>query len=286
MPVDHTADTKKAKDADKQAQSEFSDALKDRPDDYFVQRKFAKAIDCNIISQSAPFHWLALAAQDFIRAPLISLVYGLIFSLIPAALIVLVLATDTHLVILPASVAFALIGPIFATGLYDVAWELEKGHKPTFRHSLKSMFRNPVGEWGFAILLMVMMVAWMRIAALIHALYPTTLDPTLEEMIGFLTLGSLAGAALLAVVFTFSVFTPQIMMERRVDIMTAVATSYHAVRSNIGAMIVWAALILFAVLIGFATSAIGFIILMPILSYASWHAYIATIKTNRPRNYE
>ncbi|QDP00589.1 DUF2189 domain-containing protein [Thalassotalea sp. PS06] len=286
MPVDHTAGSKTEKDADKKAESEFSDALKDRPDDYFVQRKFAKAIDCHKIDQSAPFHWLALAVQDFIKAPLISLVYGLIFSLIPAALIVLVLATDTHLVILPASVAFALIGPVFATGLYDVAWELEKGHKPTFRHSLKSMFRNPVGEWGFAILLMLMMLAWMRIAALIHALYPTTLNPGLEEMMGFLTLGTLAGAALLAVVFTFSVFTPQIMMERRVDIFTAVATSYNAVMENLAAMVVWAAIIIISVLIGFATSAVGFIIIMPLLSYASWHAYIATIKTIRPRKYE
>lgn len=286
MPVDHTAGSKDVKDAEKDTKSEFSDALENRPDDYFVQRKFAKAIDCHSVAQSAPFHWLALAVNDFTRAPLISLIYGVIFSLIPAALIVLVLAADTHLVILPASVAFALIGPVFATGLYDVAWELEKGHTPTFTHSLKSMFRNPVGEWGFAILLMVMMVAWMRIAALIYALYPTTLTPSLEEMVGFLTLGSLTGAVLLAVVFAFSVFTPQIMMERRVDIMTAVATSYNAVRKNLSTMIVWAALILISVLIGFATSAVGFIVIMPILSYASWHAYIATIKTTRPRKYE
>lgn len=286
MPVDHTADSKAAKDAEKETPSEFSDALEDRPDDYFVQRRFAKAIDCHTIAQSAPFHWLALAVNDFTRAPLISLLYGVIFSLIPATLIVLVFAADTHLVILPASVAFALIGPIFATGLYDVAWELEKGHTPTFRHSLKSMFRNPVGEWGFAILLMLMMLAWMRIAALIYALYPTTLTPSFEEMLGFLSLGSLAGAALLSVVFAFSVFTPQIMMERRVDIMTAIATSYNAVRKNLSTMIVWAALIIISVLIGFATSAVGFIFIMPILSFASWHGYIATIKTTRPRTYE
>ena len=56
----------------------------------------------------------------------LSLVYGLVFTLIPACIMWFVYQSGTHLVILPAAVAFALIGPAFAAGLYDVAWELEK----------------------------------------------------------------------------------------------------------------------------------------------------------------
>jgi len=249
-------------------------------------KEFARTIESNKIDFSLPFHWLALAVNDFMRAPLISFIYGAIFSLIPAAILYLVNATENHLVILPSTVAFALIGPAFAAGLYDVAWELEKGHKPTFRHSLKSMFRNPVGEWGFAILLMVIMIAWMRIAALIHALYPSTADPTLEELMAFLTMGTLIGAMILGVVFMLTAFTPQIMMERRVDIMTAISTSIKAVNTNIGPMILWGVIVLAGVAIGFATFAVGFILIMPILSYASWHAYIAVIKTKRERKFE
>ena len=249
-------------------------------------QEFARVIESNKIELIAPFHWLALAMKDFGRAPMISLIYGLIFTFIPWSILYLVTVTGNHLVILPSTVAFALIGPMFATGLYDVAWELEKGHEPTLGHSFKSMFRNPVNEWGFAIMLMVIMIAWMRIAALIHALYPNTVNPGLDELITFLTMGTIAGGILLAVVFTLSVFTPQIMMERRVDIMTAVRTSINAVTNNIGAMIVWAGLIITGVVIGFATFAAGFVIIMPILSYASWHAYIAVIKTKKQRNYE
>jgi uncharacterized membrane protein len=248
--------------------------------------EFARCLESNKISSLAPFHWLSLAVSDMVRAPLLSLIYGLVFTAIPVTILYLIYQLDTHLVILPAAVAFALIGPAFAAGLYDVAWELEKGHTPTLGHSLKSMFRNPAGEWGFAILLMVIMIVWMRLAALVHALYPNVPNPTFEQLQSFLALGSLIGGILLMSVFAISAFTPQIMMERRVDIMTAVVSSINAVKNNASAMIVWAFIILFLVLFGFATGGTAFIVIMPLLSYASWHGYIAIIKTKKPRGYE
>ena len=168
--------------------------------------EFARCLESSKISIGAPFHWLALAFKDIANAPILSLVYGLVFTLIPATIMYFVYQFDTHLVILPAVVGFALIGPAFAAGLYDVAWELEKGHKPTLMHSLKSMFRNPAGEWGFAVLLMVIMIVWMRLAALIHALYPNVVNPSFEQLSAFLTLGSIVGGILLVTVFAFSVY--------------------------------------------------------------------------------
>ena len=75
-------------------------------------------------------------------------------------------------------------------------------------------------------------------------------------------------------------------MERRVDIMTAVVSSMHAAKENFAAMLVWCSIIVFMVLLGFATGTAGFIIIMPLLAYASWHGYIAVIKTKIPRHYE
>ncbi|TMM43724.1 DUF2189 domain-containing protein [Colwellia ponticola] len=249
-------------------------------------RDFSRAIDANVVSAFAPFHWLSLAVKDFFNAPLIALSYGLLFSIVPISICFLVLSTQNHLFILPATVAFAVIGPAFATGLYDVAWELEKGHTPTFTHSLKSMFRNPVGEWGFALVLVIIMMAWMRIAALIHVLYPSQVDPSLEQLISFLAMGVTAGAIISVVVFTLSAFTPQIMVERRVDIMTALTTSVKAVNKNAMTMFIWSLIILTMVGVSVLTLGIGFIITMPILAFASWHAYIAVIKTKRQRDYE
>tara|TARA_B110000881_G_scaffold219326_2_gene240901 strand:+ start:397 stop:1200 length:804 start_codon:yes stop_codon:yes gene_type:complete len=249
-------------------------------------REFSRVIDSNVVLPFAPFHWLSLAIKDFINAPLIALSYGVLFSIIPISISFLVLSTQNHLIILPSTVAFALIGPAFATGLYDVAWELEKGHTPTFKHSLKSMFRNPVGEWGFALLLVMIMMAWMRIAAVIHVLYPSHAQPTIEELLSFLTMGVITGAIISVLVFTLSAFTPQIMVERRVDIMTAIMTSIKAVNKNMIAMLVWSLIIVAMVGVSVLTFGFGFIITMPILAFASWHAYIEVIKTKRQRHYE
>ncbi|WP_415636640.1 hypothetical protein [Pseudoalteromonas distincta] len=49
--------------------------------------------------------------------------------------------------------------------------EIKKGYKPTLAYSLESMFRITANEWSFAILLLIIMIASIRLAALINALY-------------------------------------------------------------------------------------------------------------------
>lgn len=245
-----------------------------------------KYITSNKIGVFEPYRWLLLAFNDFYKAPVLSLTYGAFFSLIPATILYFAYSTGNWMYLLPAAMAFSLIGPAFASGLYDIAWELEKGHKPTLRHSLKSLWRNPVGEWAFAVILLILMLAWMRLAGLIYALYPAHADPTFSDMSAFLMLGTLVGAAMTGIGFAISAFTPQILLERKVDVMTAVVSSVNAVRNNAAPMLFWAACVFSLVVIGFLFQAVAFLILMPILSYASWHGYIAVIKTKRGRKFE
>lgn len=245
-----------------------------------------KYIQANEIGTFDPYRWLLLAFNDLYKAPALSLFFGAIFAVIPALILHFAYSTGNWMFLLPASAAFALIGPAFATVLYDIAWQLEKGHKPSFKHSIKMLARNPAGEWAFAFVLLVLMIAWMRLAGIIYALYPAHSNPSIEELLPFLTLGSLVGAALTIFGFSISAFTPQLLLERRLDMMTAIATSMNAVRKNVKAMMVWAGLVFALILIGFATKALAFIIIMPLLSFASWHGYVAVVKTKHQRKYE
>jgi uncharacterized membrane protein len=245
--------------------------------------EYARTIECNKLEVTAPFRWLSLAVADFFASPMISLGYGIIFSIIPFAAMQLFAIEANPMFIIPMIVGLTLIGPIFSSALYDVAWELEKGHKPSFGHSFKSLLRNKVGLWGFAVILLLILTLWVRLASLVFVLYPTDANPTLMELAVFLGIGFIIGGGLSMLVLVISAFTPQIIMERRVDIMTAVFTSANAVKNNLFVMCIWGAIIIVAVAIGFATSAVGFIIIMPLLSFASWHAYIATIKTKKQR---
>ena len=134
----------------------------------------------------ACFKWISLAIKDYKKAKFISLAYGIIFTLIPFGISSLVYSSGWYLVIFPAMICFMLLGPYLAAGLYDVSWQFEKNKKPTLSHSLKAMSRNAVNEWAFGIMLMVLMIFWLRVASLIHALYPSYLEPTFGNIWPFL----------------------------------------------------------------------------------------------------
>ncbi|WP_017445643.1 DUF2189 domain-containing protein [Gayadomonas joobiniege] len=247
--------------------------------------ELGRVIPCNKLEFSDPIKWLRLGFVDLTRAPLVTLFYGIIFTLVPMLIMYLVSLTDNHLVIAPAIVCFMLIGPFLAAGLYDVSWEFEKGHKPSLWHSIRAMHRNNVHEWGFALLLTVIMIFWLRIASLIHALYPPYVEVELADLAPFLMVGVGVGALMSGFVFLISAFTQPILVERKVDLMTAVLSSVNAVWSNKLVMMFWALIILGFVVIGFLTQFIAFLIIMPLLAFATWHGYIATISTKRKRNY-
>ncbi|PKI00330.1 DUF2189 domain-containing protein [Glaciecola sp. 33A] len=264
----------------------MSQQLEKMPETGIKDSGFARVIPCKTLAVFDSIKWLALALNDFKRAPAISLTYGVIFTLIPWSMYYLIDLTGWYMIIFPAMVCFMLIGPFLAAGLYDVSWQLGKKNEPSFRHSLKAMSRNAVNEWGFAVLLMVLMIFWLRIASLIHAFYPENQAYTLLSLATFLIIGTLVGAALTVFVFFITAFTQPILMERRVDLATAVLTSMNAVWLNKRAMFFWASIILLSVFIGFITFFVAFLVIMPIIGYASWHGYIDTIDVKRKRTYE
>ncbi|MDR9828312.1 DUF2189 domain-containing protein [Vibrio sp. FNV 38] len=241
-------------------------------------KEYARTIPCNELNLTAPFHWLALGLNDFVRMPIISAFYGLCFMAAAIGIVLLVQWQGTHLVIMPSLIVYMLIGPFLALGLYDASWQREKGHNTSLSHSIKAIGRNSSSQWAFAVLLAVAMIFWMRIAALLHALYPSVQNAPLSDFLPFLIIGSAIGTVLAAIVFSISAFSIPLMMERRVDVMTAVFTSVNAVRHNVGAMIVWAAIIGGGILLGFATYGVGMLVTMPILGYGTWHAYQEAVK--------
>ncbi|HBV77276.1 MULTISPECIES: DUF2189 domain-containing protein [Vibrio] len=240
--------------------------------------EYARTIPCETLSILAPFQWVKMGFRDLFKAPFISLFYGLCFAVASAAIEWLVYMQGSHLIIFPSLIVYMLIGPFLALGLYDASWQIEKNHKPKLLHSIKAIRRNGVSQWSFALLLCVAMIFWMRIAALLHALYPEMQGASLEAFLPFLVTGSVVGILFSCIIFAISAFSIPLMMERKVDMMTAVFTSYNAVKTNLGAMAVWATIIIFGITLGFLTAGIGMLITMPILGYATWHGYRSTIR--------
>jgi uncharacterized membrane protein len=118
---------------------------------------------------------------------------------------------------------------------------------------------------------------WARAATAIHIFFPENAEYTALDLAVFLGIGTAIGAIFSTIVFTASAFSLPMIMDRRTDAITAVITSVNAVMRNKLTMLIWALIIVSFVVVGFATFFIGFIVLLPLIGHATWHAYRETI---------
>jgi uncharacterized membrane protein len=125
--------------------------------------------------------------------------------------------------------------------------------------------------------LLVVLLVWARAATIMNVFRPSTAVISWHDLIPYLGIGSAVGAVFSAIVFSATAFALPMLLDRRTDAITAVVTSINATLRNKGAMLVWGGLIVVSVFIGFATMLIGFIVLLPLIGHATWHAYRETI---------
>jgi uncharacterized membrane protein len=63
------------------------------------------------------------------------------------------------------------------------------------------------------------------------------------------------------------------LLDRDTDLFTAISTSVRGVIANWQTMAGWAGLIVLFTAAGLATAFIGLALALPLIGYASWHAY-------------
>ncbi len=81
------------------------------------------------------------------------------------------------------------------------------------------------------------------------------------------------GASFAVMVFTLSVVSIPMLLDRPVEPVTAAITSMRCCLANPGAMALWATVIAGLTLIGFATGMLGLFVIFPWLAHATWRAY-------------
>jgi uncharacterized membrane protein len=70
-----------------------------------------------------------------------------------------------------------------------------------------------------------------------------------------------------------SVVTVPLIIDRLVDAPTAMRNSLRAVAKDWPGLLLWAAIIVGLVLVGFATWLLAMVVILPLLGHATWHAY-------------
>lgn len=236
------------------------------------------------ITLERPWAWLAVGWEDMRQAPTVSLTYGALFAAISLALTAGLFLLELSYLLLPLGAGFMLIGPMLAVGLYETSRRISAGEPVSLRDALMVSTRSP-GQLAFlGVLLMLILLAWMRLATLLFAVFFGTLDfsplpETLNllfftwEGLGLLIVGSVVGAALAAIVFAISVVSVALLMEHDVDAITAIGLSLRAVRQNFAVLALWAWLIVILIVAGLVPAYLGLIVTFPLVGHASWHAY-------------
>ena len=235
------------------------------------------------LGNERPWQWLASGWEDMLRAGRISLAWALIFVAVGAGLIGGLAALGAYEAILPLAAGFPLLAPILVIGLYEVSRRLERGEAVDFGTPLAAWRRN-AGQIGFlGFVLGFIFLAWMRIATLLFAGFFGTATFTSGDFLNqivlsganilFLVTGTAIGAVLALVVFAISAVSIPMLLDREVNVFTAIATSVAAVRANPRPMLLWALLIVLFTGAGLLLALVGLVLTLPLVAHATWHAY-------------
>lgn len=229
------------------------------------------------LATNAAFGWLQKGYEDFMIAPLQSAVYGFVITLFVyiLAYMAYVYGSLPFILLLGAGVMF--LGPVLAFGLYSISRQIGMGLEPKLGYCLQEGKRHLGNELVFAIILLVVFLIWARAASIIHVFFPTESNAEISEYVLFFAIGSGVGSFFLALTFMLSAFSLPMFMDKKVDVITAVLTSISAVLHNKKALLVWAVLIFIALLVSLMTFLVGFVVVLPMLGHATWHAYKSTI---------
>lgn len=242
------------------------------------------------ITYDQPMHWLALGFKDMARAPLLSMLHGLVLALFGG--LITWIAYDRFWLLAGCISGFLVVAPVLATSLYAMSRAIERGETVNFQLLIRTWTQWPwrlnkrsdhaAGLIRFGLLLAFAGSGWvMTSSALITLLAPvpihTPMDFIRHVVLGkdhflfelWLGLGGLMAAP----VFASSVVAMPLLLDRRVSVLQAVLTSWKAVLTHPLPMAFWAFLIIGFCLLGIFSLFLGLILIVPMLGHGSWHAY-------------
>lgn len=228
------------------------------------------------VTLHSPWRWLALGWVDLQRNPLPGLAHGAVLTAF--GWLLLWIARDRFWLLAGAFSGFLIVAPILATGLYQVSRQRRAGLGEVVR-----LWRSGDARLvKFGLLLGLAGTGWVLTSAGLITLWSPVpiLKPVdfvrhvvLAREIGLFEVWLLLGALLAAPVFASTVVALPMLVDTRASVMEAVTTSWRAVATHPGPMVVWAVVIALLVGLGMATALLGLIVLIPLLAHASWHAY-------------
>lgn len=232
--------------------------------------------------------------DDFLAQPTHLIFVVLIYPIIGVLLARLGATYNILPLIFPLMAGFALLGPFAAIGLYEISRRRERGEDASADQAFQ-VFRSPaMGQIALlGLLLTGLFLAWLASAWLIYRgtlglEAPVTTESFLTAVLTtfdgwiMMIVGNAVGALFAIIAFSISAVSFPLMLDRHVDLATAVRTSVAAVEANPRVMLVWGLMIAGLLALGSLPVLVGLVVVMPVLGHASWHVYRKLIAPEEP----
>ena len=222
---------------------------------------------------------------DFLARPVMSGFFGLFYAVFGILFVWCLVWLGKIWMIIPAVVGFPLVAPFAAAGLYEMSRRMAREESFGWSDILTVMARQSKREMGW-MAFVTLFVFWVWMYQIRLWLAIILQDASFSDFGGFLSvvfftpegwtflaIGTLAGAALSAVLFTVTVIAMPMLLERDIDFVTAMITSVRVVLENPVVMLGWAAIVSVTMLLSLVPAFLGLIFTLPILGHTTWHLY-------------
>jgi uncharacterized membrane protein len=247
-----------------------------------------------VVAPGSVVRWLRLGLADLLRVPGPSLLHGALVA--AGGWVTAGLAVHFAWLAPGAFSAFIIVGPVLCTGLYELSRLLARGASPGFADVVNAWRRDsrPLMRLGFV--LSAAAGLWALASALLFRLFIAEPPATPREFLSYVVAGQsdllfslwlILGGLSIALVYAIAALSPPLLLGRRIGLRRALLTSVRAVGDNPVTMGLWGALILAGVAASFLSGMLGFVIVVPWIGHATWHAYRELIVTDSvPLRYE
>ena len=228
---------------------------------------------------------LKAGIADMAAAPRFGLFFGGVYTVGGLILLACLTVWDTPWAIIPLAIAFPLLGPFIAVGLYEVSRRLTAGEPLVWREILGVIVNQKNRQLGWmAFIVLFIFWIWAYQLRLLLALFLgfkafasiegfIEVVTTTENGLGFIGVGTMIGAVLALVLFVLTVFSIPLLVERDVDFVTALAVSVSAVKRSPVVMLGWGAMVTLAMLAAIIPAFLGLLVVLPVLGHATWRLY-------------
>jgi uncharacterized membrane protein len=228
---------------------------------------------------------LAKGFEDFAAFPSHALFLIIIYPIIGVSLAAVTMSYDIFPMLFPLAAGFALIGPVAALGLYEMSRRREQGLEVSWMHAFDVQQSPSFG----AIIVLGMLIAivfllWLAVAKAIYVANfgytPATAIPDFLQQVfttpagwHLIVVGNGVGFLFAVLVFTISVVSFPLLLDRDVGAAAALLTSVRVVLANPVMMALWGLIVVALLVIGSLPFFLGLTVVLPVLGHATWHLY-------------